>query len=123
MVRSVIAVAVGYLICASLLMGGVLSLFSDAGAEAEIAPLLASKAVAAILLAVLLGGGVAGLISGRHPGGHGAVVGALTAAVAAYSLVNGADAEPTWFSLGVAGLAIPTGWVAGLLAQNIKSRK
>ncbi len=123
MIRSAIAVAVGYLICASVLMGSVMSLFSETGADTEVSPVLVAKAVAAILISVVLGGGVAGMISDHHLGEHGAVVGGLTAAVAIYGLVNGAGTEPNWFTLATAGLAVPTGWVAGLLAQNIKSRK
>jgi len=109
--RSVIAVIIGYVIFAALAF----AIFRVTGqaphAEAPL-PFMALSTISGMLFA-LIGGYVAALLAGRYPFAHGVAMAVLLAVGATVSLVSTIGHGAIWSQVAALGLMAPSAVVGG----------
>jgi hypothetical protein len=121
MLRSVLAVFVGYVVFA----GGAFAFFRVSGQpphQAAAWPVMLG-AVACGMLFALLGGYLAAVLAGRKPAGHGFAVACVLALGASASLASTAGHGAIWSQVAALALMAPSAWLGGWLrARQIDQR-
>jgi hypothetical protein len=112
--RSALAVIVGYLVYALILQGAVMLAWGDM-IEAPSA-ILVPIAVVLLLFSLVAGGAVAGRLAGRAPGGHGLLVGFLALVITVVGIFVAQSLEPWWFRVVGAVVSLPMAYLGAELA-------
>ncbi|MBO6574977.1 MAG: hypothetical protein JJ896_06170 [Rhodothermales bacterium] len=112
--RSILAIIVGYVVFAGGLMGAVLLAWGGLveGPSAALVPI----SMVGMLLSIVLGGAVAGVLAGRRPGGHGLAVGAIALIVLVVGTFASNALEPDWYRIVGAVVSLPLAYLGSELA-------
>ena len=117
--RSLIAVAVGYLVWAAIMMGAVM--VGWGGLVEAPSAVLVPIAVVLMMLALVAGGAVAGVLAGRGPGGHGLLVGFIALLILIVGVFTVEALEPDWYRIVGAVVSLPMAYLGAELAGYKRS--
>lgn len=112
--RSVVALAVGYSVHYVMVIGAILLAWGNL-VEAPSA-ILVPAAVLILLTSLVLAGALAGRLAAAGPGGHGLLVGATALVVLVVGLFSHDLLEPWWFRVVGAVVSLPMAYLGAELA-------
>ena len=114
--RSLLAVVVGYAVFAIALTGAVMAGWG--GIVEAPSAVLAPVAVVIMVLGLAAGGAIAALLAGKGKGGHGLLVGVIALVVLVAGLFAGDPVEPNWFRIVGAAVSLPISFLGAELSSG-----
>jgi peptidoglycan/LPS O-acetylase OafA/YrhL len=128
-IRSLLAIALGYVVMLVAVVGGDLaltalapSLMPQAGEQPDPVYFVFNLSTGAFFMGI--GAYVTALLAGRAEMKHALGLGALSIAMSIVSMIKYADEQPLWYSIALMFLAIPAALVGGYFrARQVEEGK